>query len=134
MLIIDDTFPYTDVRYPLSPNCECRLRVWDRGALGHIVMATDDGRTQRGASVTNTCEAWARDAVKMFSMDPGKTLFVEHYRYYNGRETYDLVRFDWDQGIAKNPKWSATSKRAIEIMVGENIRDDQTKIEGAKNV
>lgn len=130
----DDQFHYTDPRYPLGQNCQCRLRIWDRGVLGHIAMVTDDGKTTgRSASITNTAEAWATDVVKQASIDPSRTLFVEHYQHPDGRETFDLVRFEWDKGLARHPRWSATSKRAIEIMVRENVVDGKTEIKGATN-
>jgi hypothetical protein len=122
MLTVDGRFEYTDARFPLGSDCACRLRAWSLKAGGDVVMATELDPSP-GASVTNTAETWAAEACEEYGLDPGTTVFVEHYEPTDRRgETFDFVTFFWRDGRASSPEWKPATLEEIEKLVGEKLQ------------
>jgi hypothetical protein len=131
MLDVNGFFDYRDPSY--GNDSSCWLRIYQLAGGIAVAIATEIG-DNKGPSITNTAEAWAREAQKEYSLDPNKTWFVEHYdRRGNGSygapvkemeaETYDIVSFQWDyDGLPRQPKWRPIPKKELEALIGEQLK------------
>jgi hypothetical protein len=105
----------------------CRIRVYQIKD-GHAVVIATELEENKGPSVTNSAEAWAREACTEYSLDPFKTYFFEHYDggsyrglSYDEEERYAAVSFEWFAGIAEKPKWTHATRADIEKLIGEKF-------------
>ncbi len=70
-------FEYPDPRHGRA--ARCHLRLYEQGNGEVVLVATDLGDANPGASVTNTIEAIATAACLAFDVDPARLTVVEHY-------------------------------------------------------
>ncbi|GJG89752.1 hypothetical protein tb265_49330 [Gemmatimonadetes bacterium T265] len=77
-LIVDNPqFDYPAGVYPRPGRCH--VRVFDQGAGEAVLLVTDLGDENPGASVTNTAEIIVTAAVRRYGLDPAHLTVVEHY-------------------------------------------------------
>jgi hypothetical protein len=129
MMDVNGFFDYRDPSY--GNDSSCWLRVYRLPDDIAVVIATELAEN-KGPSVTNTAEAWARAAVEEYDLDPAKTHFFENYeRTPTDRlETWDRVEFDWigagddDEvpwGYPTKARWTPASKKEIEKLIDEKL-------------
>ena len=70
-------FDYPAGAYPRAGRCH--VRVYDQGAGECVVVLTDLGDENPGASVTNAVETIVTTAVRRYALDPIRLTVVEHY-------------------------------------------------------
>lgn len=70
-------FDYPAGRYPRAGRCH--VRVYDQGAGECVLLLTDLGDENPGASVTNAVEMIVTAAVRRYALDPARLTIVEHY-------------------------------------------------------
>jgi len=107
----------------------CRLDIYPATDAPTLVICTEHPENT-GMSVTNAAEALATKVVADYELEPGRTLFVEHYLpipvdpdYPQGpeadSESYAMVILDWSpNGVASNPRWSYLSHEQVETLIG----------------
>ena len=112
---IDAAFQYEPWRGNRS---YCRLRIYRTSSAAVVVFTQQPGNP--GMSITNWIEGLATQAVREYSLDPTRTVFVEHYptAYYrqakahepggaeSREESLGTVTFVWSGGAARSPKWT----------------------------
>lgn len=77
-LTIDNPhFDYPAGPYPRAGRCH--VRVYDQGAGECVLLLTDLGDENPGASVTNAVEIIVTAAVRRYGLDPARLTVVEHY-------------------------------------------------------
>ena len=77
-LIVDNPhFDYPAGVYPRP--ARCHLRAFDQGGGDVVLLLTDHGDENPGASVTNAAEIIATAAVRRYALDPARLTVVEHY-------------------------------------------------------
>lgn len=89
-----------------------------------LVVFTELASNQ-GKSVTNSSEAIASLIVRDYELDPSKTTFVEHYgplSYHfstapHCNDHYSTISYQWENGKAHRPVWSALSAKELETLV-----------------
>lgn len=127
----DELFDYPRAGRPRDGRC--RLRVF-AGAAGPVILATDLGDENPGASVTNAAGTVATTAYRRLGLDPARTVFVEHYDSRVGNslplrqrsgQTFDRVRFSVarePQGVRLSaPAWQPLSKADVERLIGGSL-------------
>lgn len=76
-LVLDNPrFDYPAGGYPFPGRCH--LRVFDQGAGDVVLLVTDLGDENPGASVTNAAEIIVTAAVRRYGLDPARLTVVEH--------------------------------------------------------
>jgi hypothetical protein len=70
-------FDYPPAAYPHAGRC--RLRIYDQGGGETVLVLTDLGDENPGASVTNAVETIVTTAVRRYALDPARLTVVEHY-------------------------------------------------------
>ena len=90
-----------------------------------IVIATEMYETNPGTSVTNFTGELANDMCIKEGIDPAEIIFIVHnpdkkskLEFY--KETFDIVKFDKDEEVLKNPQWKRVSMEKVDEM----IKDD----------
>lgn len=77
-LIVDNPhFDYPAGVYPRPGRCHIRL--FDQGAGDVVLLVTDLGEENPGASVTNAAEVVVTAAARRYELDPTRLTIVEHY-------------------------------------------------------
>lgn len=77
-LAIDNPrFEFPAGAYPRAGRCH--VRVYDQGGGECVLLLTDLGDENPGASVTNAVETIATAAVRRYALDPARLTVVEHY-------------------------------------------------------
>src|SRR5215208_7971694 len=110
---------------------QCQIRVFDQSSGEVVVIATDLGDANPGASVTNSIEHLATEVCRRYRLDPVRLTVVEHYddrrtprAFSFGREngeSFDVVTFRRMPATASNgtiaegeifaaPMWRRISK------------------------
>ena len=135
-LVEDVKVRYRDNRFGNPDGSKARVRIWRNEKDAAVVLMTDLGDENPGASVTNTVEVLAQLVAQRYLLEPGKTVFVEHYPHEGGRreETFDLVEFNWGPHIANmkmefggrtikfskatRPQWRHLGKAEFEKLIG----------------
>lgn len=120
--IADERFEYTDDRYPLGSKCACRLRIWKAKHGRRFLILMTQLEPAPGASVTNTVETIATEAVHRFNISKNFCAFVEHYEHERSPgldETFDHVEFTWrydedGRPRATEPIWSHCTAEEFE--------------------
>lgn len=77
-LVVDNPqFDYPAGVYPRPGRCH--VRVFAQGAGDAVLLVTDLGDANPGASVTNAAEIIVTAAVRRYGLDPARLTVVEHY-------------------------------------------------------
>ena len=77
-LVVDNPhFDYPAGPYPRAGRCH--VRVYDQGAGDVVLLLTDLGDENPGASVTNAVEIIATAAARRYRLDPARLTVLEHY-------------------------------------------------------
>jgi hypothetical protein len=121
---------------------QCQIRVFDQAGGDAVLVATDIGDANPGASVTNTIEHIATEVCRRYRLDPARLTVVEHYddrrtprAFLLGREngeSFDVVTFRrmpataGDGTIAEGamyaaPMWRRINKQQAEALVGQPL-------------
>lgn len=83
----------------------CQVQIIKRGTYGKVNIAIlTELPNNSGMSVTNACEYIATKLCQEHSLDPGHTIFIDHYPKRQG-EDYSIVSFSWNDGEASDPDW-----------------------------
>ena len=131
----------TIVTYPglHARPAQCQIRVYDQAGGEAVVIATDIGDANPGASVTNTVEHIATEVCRRYRLDPARLTVVEHYddrrtprTFSFGREngeSFDVVTFrrmpaTSNGTIAEGetyaaPMWRRINKQQAEALAGQ---------------
>lgn len=93
---------------------KCGLRIYSRDGDVMVIVFTELSYNP-GTSVTNAIEILATKVYRrsFIKWPPKDFIFIEHYPADEHREkdTYDLVRMEWDGNEFKFPKWSPLSQK-----------------------
>ena len=121
---------------------QCHIRIFDQAAGNVVLIATDIGDANPGASVTNTIERIATEVCHRYGLDPARLTVVEHYddrrtpgAFSFGREngeSFDVVTFrrmpatDSAGAIADGamfaaPMWRRIRKEQAEALAGQPL-------------
>ena len=77
-LIVDNThFDYPASAHPRTGRCH--LRAFHQGSGDVVLLVTDLGHANPGASVTNAIEVIVTAAVRRYTLDPTRLTVVQHY-------------------------------------------------------
>lgn len=130
-LTIDSLFDYPGLN---GRPARCHLRVFTQGSGDVVLLATDLGDANPGASVTNTIQHIVTHAVERYGLDPARVTVIEHYDdrrtssahrsilpRRDGGEDFDLVTFAWAGAIFHDPVWQPLRKAQAEKIVGQPL-------------
>ena len=139
VLRLDTRFTY---RGPTGRPARCRLRIFEHEGAGLVLLATDLGNENPGASVTNGIEQLVAAACRAYRLDPSRLTVVEHYDDRGtpaavsfGREhgeSFDIVTFEgspregsggaiWAADAFAGPRWRRISKHEAEDLIGQPL-------------
>jgi len=86
------------------------------------VMITDMG-FEMGWFIPYLIETLVNQIVSEFDLNPEKLVWIEHYssdyRELNATD-FSQVTFDWQNGKATNPQWTAITHRAVQELINED--------------
>ena len=92
-----------------------------------IVIATEMYETNPGTSVTDFTAQFAQDICKNENIDSDNMILIVHtpdkkskLEFY--KETFDIVKFDKDEELLKNPQWKRVSKEEVDKMIDGDIQ------------
>lgn len=131
-LIYDRRFTY---REPFG-SVTTRARVFRLGSGLDVLIATElDDDENPGASITQTIENLATEAVEEYGLDPERLAVYQHYDYRAAAykpndepETYDEVTFEWVDGRARRPQWHRRSRWSVSVLLALDDLDSITAI------
>jgi len=91
----------------------CRLQIY-----GSLVIATELPDNP-GMSITNAAEEIATQVCETYEIYPQFLTWIEHYLHEDSRleETYDLVRFTWDQDHFIKPCWQRMTHEQVQLSI-----------------
>ena len=99
----------------------CGLKVVKK-ARQFVVVTTELYETNPGTSVTRWMAQLADTICDLKKIDPGKLIFIVHIpdrksklEFY--KETFDLVRFDIENGHLINPVWNRIPKEEVDNLL-----------------
>jgi len=85
-------------------------------------MITDMG-FEMGWFIPYLIETLVNQIVSEFDLNPEKLVWIEHYssdyRELNATD-FSQVTFDWQNGKATNPQWTAITHRAVQELINED--------------
>ena len=107
-------------------NCICGLQRGRNPQTRQNFIILTELPENKGTSITNWIEHLATQVVQEFGLDPTDTTIIEHYpergEYETFPETWDLVRPDWVNGVAKCPQsrhmWKHLTKQQAFALIG----------------
>ncbi|MCD4729375.1 MAG: hypothetical protein K8R74_02160 [Bacteroidales bacterium] len=99
----------------------CGLKVVKK-AQQVVVVTTELYETNPGTSVTRWTAQLANTICDLKKIDPGKLIFIVHIpdrksklEFY--KETFDMVRFDIENGRLINPVWNRIPKEEVDNLL-----------------
>jgi hypothetical protein len=101
---------------------QCRLRIFQPYTKVQAVMIAEMG-FEIGWFNPFLIEKLVDQVVQEFDLDPAKLVWIEQYssddRVFNGAD-FNQVMFEWQNGRATNPQWSAIAPNAVQALIGKN--------------
>lgn len=90
-----------------------------------IVIATELYESNPGSSVTSRVDKLATELLKKYNIDHEKLIFIEHNPDQKSsleffKETFDIVKFEWDGMKLFNPSWERLTLENVEELVKNN--------------
>ena len=107
---------------------KCRIRIY-KTSNNDIVIATEL-KDNPGTPITNYAEQLATRIKYDYDIDPERLIWIEHYpaRVYSGdkieKESYDIVKFEWDGEKYSKPEWKHSSKEEVETLIGMQLKEE----------
>lgn len=62
--------------------------------------------------------------LKEFSLEPAQVVWIEHYTSgfrSSGRADCHQVTFEWQNGLAANPRWSQIAPETAQMLMSEDL-------------
>ncbi len=132
MLIHDDIYEWKGWGGKLKlASGSCRLRIFDLrkgddpgfSVLRPYIIVVSD--TPEGRMTVKSCAGnIATGVTRDFDIDPDRMVWIEHYpaKHYGVKSEYvipeknERIDFDWQEGMAVNPRWRPVKPDMLEII------------------
>ena len=101
---------------------KCRLRIFQPHSEVQTVMITDMG-FEMGWFIPYLIEKLVDQIVREFRLDPNKLVWIEHYPPLLRKPScadFSQITFDWQNGHAMNPRWSAIAPETAQVLISED--------------
>lgn len=102
---------------------QCHLRIFQPHHEVQTVIVTDMG-FEMGWFIPYLVEKLADQIVREFYLDPTKLVWIEHYTASFQKPTcadFSQVTFDWHNGQATNPQWTAIAPETAQALISEEL-------------
>lgn len=97
----------------------CRIRIYET-PQNSVVIASDCGPNS-GTSITNCVENLVPLVVAYYSLNPYRTVWIEHYPELSLSETFSEVMLQRKGNKLCNPIWKIRKKEEVEQLIGEKL-------------
>lgn len=102
---------------------QCHLRIFQPHSEVQTVMVTDMG-SEMGWFIPYLIEKLVDQIVREFHLDSTKLIWIEHYTPTFRKPScadFSQVTFDWHNGKATNPQWTAIAPQTAQALISENL-------------
>lgn len=100
----------------LQGSARCRVRI-----SGNTVIATELPDNP-GMSITNAAASVAMQVCQYYEIPLARLIWIEHYPGEpDHEETFDLVHFDFSDGLLSVERWQRLSINEAEQLFGERL-------------
>ncbi|MDX2228286.1 MAG: hypothetical protein NW220_01520 [Leptolyngbyaceae cyanobacterium bins.349] len=102
---------------------KCHLQIFKPHPEVQTVMITNMG-FEMGWFIPYLVERLIEQVVKEFHLEPNKLTWIEHYTTTFKKPTcadFSQVIFDWTNGQATNPRWTAIAPQIAQALTNEHL-------------
>jgi hypothetical protein len=103
---------------------QCHIRIFQPHEEVQTVMITNMG-FEMGWFIPYVVENLVDQIVQEFHLNPGKLIWIEHYTSDLRKPSdtdFSHVTFDWHDGKAINPQWTAIAPSIVQALINEDLQ------------